>query len=286
VLHITNGDHAGGALQQAGFQHPILPWRDVLHEGPVRSGLALEALSRERASFIAEAGWGTPAEVREDFRWRDELLRTAADHDEVTLWFEHDLYDQLQLLQLLDWFASHPHPRLTLVCEAEYLGGMAPQLMKDRFEQRKPVSARQLAEGAAAWAAFTSTDPASMQRCDTSSLQFVGPALTRQLQEFPWTGDELSLLERNVVRALRDGALSFPQLFLRTREDPVFLGDGVLLWHLSRMESEGLIRSEGDAWLPISEQRARRIPRWLGGVVVDEASRWRWNPAAGLLQLL
>jgi hypothetical protein len=31
----------------------------------------------------------------------------ARGEDEIVLWFEHDLYDQLQLLQLLDWLAVH-----------------------------------------------------------------------------------------------------------------------------------------------------------------------------------
>lgn len=37
---------------------------------------------------------------------RDAVLRTYAGHDEVVLLFEHDLYDQLQLNQLLDSFAT------------------------------------------------------------------------------------------------------------------------------------------------------------------------------------
>lgn len=54
----------------------FLPWRDVLHEGPVRAGLALEELSRERAAFIAEAGWGRRQEVLKQFQAR-ELVNWA-----------------------------------------------------------------------------------------------------------------------------------------------------------------------------------------------------------------
>ena len=63
TLHLTNGDHAVEVLRAAGMQGEIVPWRDVLHEGPVRADLPLEALSRLRARFIAEAGWAKLDEV-------------------------------------------------------------------------------------------------------------------------------------------------------------------------------------------------------------------------------
>ena len=56
VLHITNGDSAVGLMREGGISGDILPWRDVLHDGPVPGGLDLEALSRVRARFLADRG--------------------------------------------------------------------------------------------------------------------------------------------------------------------------------------------------------------------------------------
>ena len=56
TLHITNGDSAAAVMRRAGFSGEILPWRDVLHEGPVSALLPLTTLSPLRAHFIAEAG--------------------------------------------------------------------------------------------------------------------------------------------------------------------------------------------------------------------------------------
>src|SRR5581483_6756833 len=110
MLHITNGDAAAGALARAGFAHAdILPWRDVLHEGPVPEGLRLDELSSVRAQFLADCGFGDYDSVRESFAERDFRLAGAQAEDEVVMWFESDLYDQLQLMQLLDWFADAAH---------------------------------------------------------------------------------------------------------------------------------------------------------------------------------
>jgi hypothetical protein len=294
MLHITNGDCAVQVLEGA-VEGEILAWRDVLHEGPVDAGLPLEALSRRRAAFIASAGWGSLTDVRKQFAERDAALCGAGRHDEVVLWFEHDLYDQLQLIQLLDWFAAHPHPRLSLVCEAQYLGAMAPARAADLFRKRKQVDEAQLGAGALAWRAFGSTDPRRINTAPVPELPFLAAALRRLLEEFPWAGDGLSRLERQVLEALRTGPLEFPELFARAhhrREAPVFLGDAVLRWHLARLESDGLLAGQ-DPWRLTGEAeqvllgrrdawaRPRR-PRWLGGYEVRDA-RLRWDPSAGRL---
>jgi hypothetical protein len=103
-LNITNGDSAAATLSEAGVEGKIIPWRDVLHEGPVDSSLSLEELSKGRARFISEQGWDDFAHVSGDFAERDRVIRHLDYFDEVVLWFEDDLYDQLQLIQLLDFF--------------------------------------------------------------------------------------------------------------------------------------------------------------------------------------
>ena len=260
----------------------FLPWRDVLHEGPVRAGLSLEALSSERARFIAEAFRAPLEKVLKDFRERDSAFARAREHDEIVLWFEHDLYDQLQLIQVLDALGDRPGPPVSLVCEAEYLGTMAPERAAELFALRGPVTRRHVAEAAAAWAAFRSPDPRKLQNVKSAALAFLDAALRRHLQEFPWSTDGLSLLERRVLQALQPGPLPFARLFRAVVEDPAFLGDAVLAWHLERMQRERLVERRGEEWALSGKSRSRRVPRWLGGYEVRNASL-RWDPASGRL---
>jgi DNA-binding transcriptional MerR regulator len=57
LLHITNGESAGNTLRQTTLGGAVLPWQDVLHEGPVPA-LPRQALLRARARFLADCGWG------------------------------------------------------------------------------------------------------------------------------------------------------------------------------------------------------------------------------------
>lgn len=280
MLHITNGDCTAAALSQVA-SGTILPWRDVLHEGPVREGLSLEELSRERAAFIAEAGWGAAQKVLEEFQARDAAFRRAGEHDEIVLWFEHDLYDQLQLIQVLDGLSALRGPPISLICEAQYLGRMQPERAAELFSLRNPVMRRHFREAQAAWAAFRSPDARGLENLKTTSLPFLAAALRRHLEEFPWTTDGFSRLERAMVKALKSGSVGFGELFLRVEEDPAFLADAVLAWHLERLSREGLVERHGETWTLTGRPR-RRLPRWLGGHEVKDESV-RWNPASGRL---
>ena len=93
-------------MGDAGIPGDYLPWRDVLHEGPVPAGLDLDPLSRVRAEFIVSRGWGNKTDVEASFIERNRALRAYRNYDKIMLWFEHDLYDQLQILEVLNWFSN------------------------------------------------------------------------------------------------------------------------------------------------------------------------------------
>ena len=147
MLHITNGRSV--SLAEAGLGE-VLTWDDPLHEGPVPPGLSLQALSAVRAEFVART-YNEPNEaIRLSFQERDGILGDFRGHPEVVLWFEHDLYDQLQLIQLLAYFAEVElgSTRLTLIQSPAYLGPMPPQQLAALFPARKNVTPPQLQLGA------------------------------------------------------------------------------------------------------------------------------------------
>ena len=183
---------------------------------------------------------------------------------------------------MLDGLAELRGPPVSLVCEAEYLGTMTPERAAERFALRNPVTRRHFQEAQEAWAAFRSPDPSRIDAARPKALPFLGAALRRHLQEFPWVTDRLSLLERRILRALEGGPLFFPQLCVAVEEDPAFLGDTVLAWHLERLRRERLVERRSDQWALSGKSRSLRVPRWLGGYEVKDATL-RWDPASGRL---
>ena len=173
ALHVTNGDVTVDLLRRAGLARDALAWADVLHEGPVPAGLGAAGLRRVRAEFIAGADGLDPAAVRRRFEERDRAL--AANRDgRYVLWFEADLYDQLQIAQILGALGDLGvvPGRVTLVCIGEYPGiahfGGLGELEQGQFpgllDAATPLTAEALDLGAAAWAALRAADPAGLAR--------------------------------------------------------------------------------------------------------------------------
>jgi len=249
-LQITNGDAVAGLLERGGLVGERLPWRDVLHDGPVPAGLSLGELSRLRARFVAanvdDRGF---ERVLADFTGRDRVLESFKQYDEVTLWFEHDLYDQLQLIQLLAWFSRREtgRTRLSLVCVGEHaevqrflgLGQLSPEQLVQLDERREEVTGAQLEAAARGWEAYCSDRPtavAALTAEDLDALPFLRPALIRHLEQFPWTRDGLSRTERQILECVAAEPAGLRELFRLSHhdaEEAPFLGDRSFLFHLA-----------------------------------------------------
>lgn len=296
MLIITNGSSAVATLERAGIPGEKLPWNDVLHDGPIPDGLDLDALATVRSRFIVDYGWGAFDDVLADFRRRDARLKRSHDDDEVVLWFEHDLYDQLQLVQLLDWYdAPGRRPaRLSLICHARFVSMCSDDQIRADFARRAPVAAAQLSLGATAWAALRAPSPGAvldLLNGDVSALPFLRDALERFLEELPGR-DGLARSERQLLAAVADGAGSIVAAFLAAQEHEAaaYLGDASFVQYANRLargpaplivrDAEKLALTDiGVAVLDGREDRIRvnGIHRWWGGTRLAADNLWRWD---------
>ncbi|HEV2109702.1 MAG TPA: hypothetical protein VGR16_15700 [Thermomicrobiales bacterium] len=250
VLHVTNGDAVGAQIERAGIGVHILPWRDLLSEGPVPARLSLINLADRRARFIDAAGWATYREARRAMATRDSELLRFKDYDEVVFWFEHDLTDQLQLLQAFDRFAARggEGKRLTLVTTDRYpgvepfhgLSQLDPDQLAELHERRRALTLDDFRLAQRGWDAFRSPDPAAIEAFlgeDTRRLPYLAPALRRHLEQFPAVGDGLSRTERATLQVLAERPRTLGDLFRATQdmEPAPFLSDRAYALHLRRL---------------------------------------------------
>lgn len=289
VLHVTSGDSTATTLRQGRIQGEAIAWRDVLHEGPVPA-LPPAALARVRARFLAGMTGTGPGPIERDLRERDRRLAVAA-AGEVVLWFEADLYDQLQLIQVLDRLSGARTGAVSLVSIGEYpgrahFGGLGEltvsQLLKLRESAAVDVAPTAFDLGRRAWAAFTAAEPSGLRelaRAQSGVLRHLGEALERLMQEYPWTDDGLSLTERRVLRAVEEGAAGPAEVFQRVwrLERRPFLADLPCKRVVERLVAAGLLAS-GPGLERTGRDRLDEVDRWIGGVHLQGAPRWRWDP--------
>jgi RNA polymerase sigma factor (sigma-70 family) len=319
MLHVLNGDSTRGIMERSDIPGTYSVWADVLHEGPVPGDLDDDEFRRVRTRFLSALDdWVSAEEGEAMYRRWDERLASFAAYDEVVLWFEHDLFDQLILIRHLDWFARRDLGRttLSLICIGEFpgvegfagLGQLSPDQLASLLGTRQRVTVRQTELGRAAWRAFTSSDPRSIERIldrDTSALPFLAGALMRFLEEYPAVGSGLPRTERQILDGLTRGITKPADLFLDSQklEERVFMGDATFWTRLEALARgpRPLVRLSGrptNQAFPTGEieltDDGRRvaageadwialdgIDRWLGGVhLVGNAVAWRWDPRA------
>jgi hypothetical protein len=264
LLHITNGESAGNTLRQTALGGAVLSWQDTLHEGPVPA-LPRHELLRARARFLTGCGWGREQALLSSLERRDrQLLEALRDDLHVVLWFEHDLYDQLQLLDVLALaLAEEAVPELIVVGSFPGrpsfagLGELTARELETLWPSRGRAAPIVLEAAAGAWAAFRAPEPtelAGWATRDTPELPFVAAALRRLLEELPAPGDGLSGTERRALEAVAAGAQTPPAAFVAAQrlEQAPFLGDA---WFYRALSALGqgetrLLETEDGAPLP------------------------------------
>jgi hypothetical protein len=311
ILNITNGDSAVKIMKQANIPGVFLPWRDVLHEGPVPDNLSLEELSEVRAQFIIERGWVVPEKIIEDFTQRDNELKSYNNYDKVILWFEHDLYDQLQIIQILDWFSKNPTrgAELSIICTYRYLGMLTPGEMRELMKHEEPITESHFKLSSESWSALRSSSPEKwfeLLNIETTVMPFLEGAVVRLLEEYPSCTNGLSRTAEQALKVVSSGEKHPGRVFGGNQEleERVFLGDTsfwVILHELLESNPALIAFPEGKKltfptfkdqeltitpagldvlagkmnWLDISN-----IDRWIGGVHLKSTNVWCWNSSS------
>lgn len=279
ALHISNGDATD--VPGTGLARRVVYWRDVLHEGPVPE-VAPAELRRIRAGFLGGYQGVDRAGVMRGFAERDQALEANRD-GEYVLWFEADLYDQLQITEILARLAGLgvPAGRITLICIGEHAGiahfGGLGELTAEQLRElphtnacaRLTPAALELASRA--WAAFRAPAPGGLSAIAATrlgELRFLGEAFDRLSREYPATRDGLSLTERRVLAAVADGAPVAAAAVGRAmaRETRPFMGDSTYFDRMDRM-------AQGPDPLLLLDPPGRPVDRATGVRLTDTGAR-------------
>lgn len=311
-LIITNGDAAADLLRAAGRGGTILPWRDVLHEGPIVAG-PIEACSAARVGYLAQRFHLSPDDIAAQFAERDRLVRRVAAFDRIELWFEHDLYDQLQLMQVLAALADQGRSEgVTLVQADDFLGAQRSDTILRFATRGRRIAEADLAVAREVWGELTQPSPRAIAARATAPpgrFVYLRPALRRFLEELPAPASGLSRTEEAIMTGVANGATSPRQLFadIIRQEEAAFMGDwsfyrliddlafgevpllaGLAPWRPGAddearfAEAELEVTMVGEDVLNGEEDRVglSGIERWWAGTLLSGRHVWRYDRRA------
>ena len=323
MLHIHNGDSTAGTLKEFGFPGEHKAFREVLMEGPTPGGLSADEWTQVRAAFLATSYDAALEKCKDDLRQQETWLREFSTHEETILWFEHDLFCQINLIYLLDWFGKRSlgKTRLSLICVGQFpgvddfrgLGQLGGEQMASLFDARQEVTDAELRLATRAWAAYCSADPNEVKRLaddDTSEMPFLGRALQLHLARFPSQKNGLGRIDNKALELISKGPIAFKQLFPKfaKSESAYGMGDSQLWAGLRRLanardplisinvsdttksnyyhDASFVLTETGDAVLAGERDfiEINGTDVWLGGTHLVDGAVWRWDERAGLIR--
>ena len=325
LLHVANGTSTTRTIHAAGIAGARSIWADPLYDGPVPGGISDSELLEIRRRHLAQPGeltwssWGgnNPSlDPANDMReWRAAIERDDA-YDELILWFEHDLFDQLNLIQLLTWIRGHlPASKLVSLISVDSfpgrpdfkgLGELTPRELLTLLDTRQRISDPQYELAQRAWDAFRASTPEPLEglrRENTRALPYLAPSIARFLEEYPWTIDGLSRTERRLLELASGEGITLSNAFpqMHEGERAYYVTDGtvaeiaetlartsppLLTLHNLGADEHRILRGRiaitdtGRAVLSGERDRVATcgIDRWLGGVhLQNDGPIWRWD---------
>ena len=297
VLNIVNGDMSVEIMKKAHINGDFLPWRDFLHDGPVPQSFSLSQVSKIRAYFIHEQGFGTLEQLEQEFEERDKILKNYHKYEKIILWFEHDLYDQLQLLQILSWFKENniENRPISLICTDTYIGESEAEDIPKLLRYEHTITQNHLELAHRAWNIFSEPTPEAwfaLLKEDLSLFQFLEEAIKRLLEEYPNTKNGLSRSEHQALLVISKGFENPHEIFEEAQkyEKRKFMGDIIFWKFLDDFIQYGIIKSKNSGQTlqitPLGQQllngqrnwvSIKPLHRWIGGVNLMDDNLWCWD---------
>ena len=173
--HILNGDALAESLLTTTIDGKIIVCRECLIEGSVE-GETLPEFWQTRADFIGSFYGENTENYRQNVQNEFEKLFQIAPTDEVNLWFEYDLFCQVNLWFILSLLHENPPENLFLVSpttrNAEDLwrgfGRMETRELEKCLAEKVRFVENDVKLGADLWQAFKTNDLNALEKLSTA----------------------------------------------------------------------------------------------------------------------
>ncbi|MFH6603931.1 DUF1835 domain-containing protein [Maribacter algicola] len=211
LLHITNGDSFTERLKGLKLKGDIITWREMLCEGKTETNVGSESFWKTRFEFLHKNYKVTKSSFIEKTLKEYRSLCNHKQQDHIVLWFEYDLFCQVNMLAVLSWLkANRKYAEIALVCSGKEdqtdklygLNELSDEKLLDLYESRTILSQDDIEYADYVWQLYCSDNPIRLENLrDFGEFQFeyLADALHSHLQRFPSIKNGLNALENRVL---------------------------------------------------------------------------------------
>lgn len=234
VYHILNGDSLAYSFPDSKIKGDIIVAREGLIEGDL-SGNDLQELWRSRANYMGL----TDAEYHHNVVREFEKIINSPDNTEFNLWFEYDVFCQVNMWFTIFIINSLPIKKKVYAVYTSYIdrnnkyfwngfGPANPDELKICFADRIPLNSVDLQLGHDLWYAYKSNNLEELIRiAENQSLAFpyLQEVVNAHLDRFPKDGIK-GKPERVIEDIIQNGSTEFQEVFKEFWERESIYGFG------------------------------------------------------------
>ena len=213
ILHITNGSSLTNYLKELDVDGEFLTWEEMLCEGPTVAGIDSNDFFNTRKTFLNEV-YNIEIDEKE-YKEELEKLNKLENVTEIILWFEYDLFCQINLIAVI----SLLHQReidlpLYLVCSGRVegektlkgLSELNPEQLIDHYQNKILLNKDDIDLAIALWRTYCGKDHNIFKPyiVKSSSFPYMSNCLKAHLERFPDSKNGLNVLEKNIIEIVKN----------------------------------------------------------------------------------
>lgn len=215
-LHITNGDAFTERLKTLGLKGDVITWREMLCEGKTLTAVGSESFWRTRFEFLNKTYKITKSRFIELTLKEYRSLCNHKQQDHIVLWFEYDLFCQVNMLAVLSWLKTYRrYAEISLVCSGKEddspkmyaLNDLNNDQLMELYQNRTVLTQDDIEYADYIWQLYCSDNPIRMQNLgDYGNYQFdyLEDAVKTHLKRYPSIKNGLNDLENHVLQVAKN----------------------------------------------------------------------------------
>ncbi len=243
ILHILNGDSTCTIFKKSSLPGDVIIWREMLCEGPVVKDVGSDQFWKERYSYF-ENELGIKKLDYFDKTIKEIIqLEDVSNYKEIVLWFEYDLFCQVNLLALCTYLfkSFRKDIQYFLVCtgkekgksQLQTLADYSPNEYQNLYQKKTKLSRNDFLFAQKAWAVYVENDINSLKAFDFNKSKkfiYLQAAIDQHLLRVK---DEngLNQIDRKILKFVNSEIYSKKELvkeLLRWQKDETVYGFGDL----------------------------------------------------------
>ncbi|MEL6918637.1 MAG: DUF1835 domain-containing protein [Bacteroidota bacterium] len=212
LLHITNGDSFTERLNTLDLKGDVITWRDMLCEGKTLTNVGSESFWKTRFEFLHKNYKVSKSSFIELTLKEYRSLCNHKQQDSIVLWFEYDLFCQINMLAVISWLKAHRrHAEISLVCSGKEdetdklysLNELSNEHLLKLYQNRTILTQDDIEYADYVWQLYCSDSPIRLENLtdfNNYSFDYLGDAIAAHLKRFPYIKNGLNQMENKVLQ--------------------------------------------------------------------------------------